>query len=284
VFYYVMELLDGLDLESLVVRYGPQPAARVIQMLVQACQSLAEAHDAGLLHRDIKPPNLFSCRAADEVDIVKLLDFGIVQTVNEAPSKAVSLAAAPILDTPKLTQLGAMLGTPGFMAPEQILGMQLDGRADIYSLGCVAWWLLTGKEVFSRDGGEAKVLHKHMYDALPLLAAEVRGWVPLELEKVLSAMLAKEADDRPADARALAAQLKAIPIPEEHAWTEAKAIAWWKQYQPPAPAPSVPSAEIQVIMPGRTAEQRPLAATDESAFSQTIAGPNTPTIVPQGRK
>src|SRR5262249_10935434 len=80
---YVMELLDGLDLESIVMRYGAQPAARVIRMLIQACGSLAEAHDAGLLHRDIKPPNLFVCRAADEVDITKLLDFGIVQTSHE---------------------------------------------------------------------------------------------------------------------------------------------------------------------------------------------------------
>src|SRR5262249_41770569 len=193
VFYYVMELLDGLDLESLVLRHGPQPAARVIPLLIQACASLAEAHDAGLLHRDIKPPNLFVCRAADEIDIMKLLDFGIVQTVTEpTQSRSPSSAAAPPdgsqirspdgwllanertslpvfspTDTPRLTQIGAMLGTPGFMAPEQILGTQLDGRADLYSLGCVAWWLLTGREVFSREAGEAKVLHKHMYEPLP---------------------------------------------------------------------------------------------------------------------
>src|SRR5262249_8037396 len=126
VFYYVMELLDGLDLESLVSRYGPQPAARVIPLLIQACASLAEAHAAGLLHRDTKPPNLFVCRAADEVDIVKLLDFGIVMTAGDAATAAdaVALDGAPqagerIRDTlpsaSKLTQLGAMLGTPGFM-------------------------------------------------------------------------------------------------------------------------------------------------------------------------
>lgn len=273
VFFYVMELLDGLDLESLVVRYGPQPAARVIRMLTQGCASLAEAHDAGLLHRDIKPPNLFVCRAADEVDIVKLLDFGIVQTVNEPPIKPVALAALP--ETPKLTQLGAMLGTPGFMAPEQILGMQLDGRADLYSLGCVAWWLLAGREVFSRDGGEAKVLHKHIYEQLPKLSSQVKGWCPPELEAVIASCLAKETTDRPSDARALAAQLRAIPIPAEHAWTDARAAAWWKAYQPPAPAPNVPSAEVQVIMPGRTVEQRPLAATDERAIAQTLAGPTS---------
>jgi tRNA A-37 threonylcarbamoyl transferase component Bud32 len=119
VFYYVMELLDGLDLESIVVRYGAQPATRVINMMVQACASLAEAHDAGMLHRDIKPPNLFVSRAADELDIVKLLDFGIVQTLGE-PTQRPAQPSQNFPDTGKLTQVGAMLGTPGFMAPEQI--------------------------------------------------------------------------------------------------------------------------------------------------------------------
>jgi serine/threonine protein kinase len=272
-FYYVMELLDGLDLESLIVRYGAQPAARVIQMLVGACSSLAEAHEHGLYHRDIKPPNLYLCRAADEVDIIKLLDFGIVQTVNEQPTKFVTLTKEPILDTPKLTQLGAMLGTPGFMAPEQILGMQIDGRAEIYSLGCVAWWLLTGAEVFTREGGEAKVLHRHIYDDLPSLKEKVRGWIPPELEQVVAAMLAKEADDRPRDARELAKRLRAIPIPEDYVWSPERANAWWRNYVAPQPVANLPSGEVQVIMPGRTSANRPVAATGAEAIAQTIAGP-----------
>src|SRR5262249_33138214 len=196
VFYYVMELLDGLDLESLVSRYGPQPAARVIPLLIQACASLAEAHAAGLLHRDIKPPNLFVCRAADEVDIVKLLDFGMVMTAGDAATAAdaVALDGAPqagerIRDTlpsaSKLTQLGAMLGTPGFMAPEQILGMQLDGRADLYALGCCAWWLVAGSEVFKRDGKlEVSLLKKHVNDPVPSLRA-VAPRCPPELEALI---------------------------------------------------------------------------------------------------
>ena len=275
VFYYVMELLDGLDLESLVVDYGPQPAARVIRMLVQACASLAEAHDAGMLHRDIKPPNLFTCRAADEVDIVKLLDFGIVQTVNDpaVAARPIALDAAPI-ETGKLTQLGAMLGTPGFMAPEQILGMKLDGRADLYALGCVAWWLLTGHEVFSRDVGEAKLLHRHIYEDVPPLGQVARGWVPRELEHVLAACLAKDADQRPPDARTLAAQLKAIHIPPEQAWTEEHALAWWRDYRPKHATSNLPSAQVQVIMPGSTDARAPVS-TSSSAFDQTIAGPAT---------
>ena len=270
VFYYVMELLDGLDLESIVVRYGAQPAARVIRMMVQACASLAEAHDAGMLHRDIKPPNLFACRAADELDIVKLLDFGIVQTLNEAPQKAV-MPIEGLPDTGKLTQVGAMLGTPGFMAPEQILGMTLDGRADLYALGCCAWWLIAGREVFSREVGEAKLLHRHISERVPSLADHVRGWCPPELERVLAACLAKDVDDRPANARVLAEQLRAIPIPPEHAWTDERAIAWWRDYKPRTPEPSLPGSEVQVIMPGSAAE-RAAASTGEHAFAKTIAG------------
>jgi eukaryotic-like serine/threonine-protein kinase len=175
VFYYAMELLDGLDHEALVVKYGAQPAARVIDMMIQACASLAEAHDAGLLHRDIKPPNLYLCRAADEVDIVKLLDFGIVQNLREpAPIEKMQEVIDPARSDSKLTRVGAMLGTPGFMAPEQIFGMQLDGRADLYALGCCAWWLLAGGEVFDRRGAEGKILHKHVHEPVPSLRARVR--------------------------------------------------------------------------------------------------------------
>jgi serine/threonine protein kinase len=269
VFYYVMELLDGLDMESIVVRYGAQPAARVINMLVQACASLAEAHDAGMLHRDIKPPNLFVSRAADELDIVKLLDFGIVQTLNEPAPQQRAAAASGIPESGKLTQLGAMLGTPGFMAPEQILGMQLDGRADIYALGCCAWWLLAGREVFSRDVGEAKLLHRHINEPLPRLADHVRGWFPPELEAVLASCLAKDPDMRPANARVLAAQLRAIPIPPQYDWNDSHAAAWWSSYQPKAAAPNLPSSEVQVIMPGSAA---PGPIVDSHPFAQTIVG------------
>jgi serine/threonine protein kinase len=174
--------------------------------------------------------------------------------------------------TTKLTQLGAMLGTPGFMAPEQILGMPLDGRADLYALGCCAWWLLTGGEVFPRDAADGRILHKHIYDPVPSLAACAPSWCPPELEAVITACLAKEPADRPADARALAAMLRAIPIPAELAWTADHALAWWRAYQPAAPPAGISTGEVQVIMPGRT-DQRPVAATSETAIAQTIAAP-----------
>jgi serine/threonine protein kinase len=282
VFFYVMELLDGLDLESLIVRYGAQPAARVIDMVAQACMSLAEAHDAGLYHRDIKPPNLFLCRAADEVDIIKLLDFGIVQTVHEPAAKAVTLPLpggppTPILETPKLTQLGAMLGTPGFMAPEQILGMQIDGRADLYALGCCAWWLLAGGEVYSRQGGESKVLQRHISDEIPDLRQYVRGWLPDQLVDIVRAMLAKDADQRPASARELARLLRSIHIPEEYAWSQDRAYSWWRSYTPPAPK-RLPAEEIQVIMPRDSAGRLP-KALDDLPRVPTISGPAAKTKI-----
>ena len=249
VFYYVMELLDGLDLESLVARYGPQPAARVIQLLSQACASLAEAHAANLLHRDIKPPNLFVCRAADEVDICKLLDFGIVQMFGEEPAAPPMRPSKSNIETPKLTQVGAMLGTPGFMSPEQILGMPLDGRADLYALGCVAFWMLTGREVFPRE------------------AAAMSTWCPPELEALIASCLAKDPADRPTSARALGHALRTIQIPAEYAWTPQRAFAWWRDYRAPQPAPNVPSAEVQVIMPGKNTVQ-----SGATPFEPTRAG------------
>jgi serine/threonine-protein kinase len=282
VFYYVMELLDGVDLESLVTRYGPQPAARVIPLLIQACASLAEAHDAGLLHRDIKPPNLFISRAADEVDIVKLLDFGIVQTAGDAPARARPASPPAAADSRatldgKLTQLGAMLGTPGFMAPEQILGMPLDGRADLYALGSCAWWLLTGGEVFVRDSAPA-LLHRHLYDPVPRLAEHVAGWCPPALEAVVTACLAKDARDRPRDARSLAARLRTIAIPDAVAWTGELAQAWWRGYQPTLAAVATGS-DVQVIMP-RSTHDRPDVATSENAIAQTLVSPPSATGYP----
>jgi serine/threonine protein kinase len=260
VFYYVMELLDGLDLEALVRRNGGQPAARVIEILIQACASLAEAHDAGLYHRDIKPPNLMLCRAADEVDIIKLLDFGIVHTPNEQPREPNERPPTPQLGMPGLTQLGAMVGTPGFMAPEQIFGMPLDGRADLYSLGCVAWWLLTGHEVFQREGGDAKVLHRHVSEEVPSLRARVAGWLPRELEAILMSCLAKDVDGRPRDARSLAALLRTIEVPPEHAWHAVHAGIWWRDFRAPEPVAGVPSTQVEVALtsePGDTRVEAP---------------------------
>ena len=156
-FYYVMELLDGLDAETLVCRTGPVPAERAIHLLRQVCHSLSEAESRGLVHRDIKPANIFLCRYGEDHDFVKVLDFGIVKATTAATEAG-----------PALTREMTIHGTPAFMAPEQALGSaNVDGRADIYATGCVAYWLLTGQHVFAADTPMALLLHHAQTPATP---------------------------------------------------------------------------------------------------------------------
>ena len=137
-FYYVMELLEGLDLHRIVTRFGPQPAERVIMLLRQACRSLAEAHEHGLVHRDIKPANLFVTRLGSEYDYLKVLDFGIVKD-------------RPGQDATMLSARESCRARRRSWRPEMVSGGQaIDGRADLYSLACTAYWALTGQTAVSR--------------------------------------------------------------------------------------------------------------------------------------
>jgi serine/threonine-protein kinase len=249
-FFYVMELLDGLDLSQLVRQDGPQPSARVISIISQACSSLAEAHDAGLLHRDIKPANLELCRAADEVDIVKVLDFGIVHNIADpiAPVDVNVGAKPPLTESgPRLTQQGVVIGTPGYIPPEQAVAAPLDPRGDLYALGCVAWFLLVGAEVYPRTS-EEEVMRAHVYDAIPNLRERVKGWLPIELERLIMQCLAKRPEERPADARTLARALDAIEIPMDEAWTDVEAQLWWSKLQR---AQQKAGVETRVLVPQR---------------------------------
>ena len=263
-FFFVMELLEGVDLAQLVREHGPQPAARVIHLMMQACGSLAEAHDAGLLHRDIKPANLFVCRFGDEVDIVKLLDFGIAHNLAEPqPLPLAIVAPAPIASTgERLTELGSVVGTPGYIPPEQATGGSLDARGDLYALGCVAWWLLAGAEVYPDASGD-DLIRIHVNDAVPELRAAVRGWLPSELETIVMSCLAKRPEDRPHDARVLAEMLGAIMIPDEHAWTRVKAVAWWQSLRvhatstPEAATAAAPAPKLTRAAPAATVAERP---------------------------
>jgi eukaryotic-like serine/threonine-protein kinase len=267
-FFYVMELLDGIDLDMMLRDHGPQPAARVIKLLIQACQSLAEAHEAGLLHRDIKPANLFVCRVADEVDVLKVLDFGIVHAMNEGkpleivtlplpPKPGVEPEARP--SAPRLTAVGSLVGTPGYIAPEQAFGEAIDARADLYALGCVAWWLLAGNEVFPRADDEAAI-RSHAQEPVPDLRARMRGWLPVGLESLVLACLAKHPNKRPRDARAMIAALRAIAIPDEHAWDDDRAAAWWREHRPAPPTAVSTDSLPRTIVPQ-------LAVRDASATS-----------------
>ncbi|MDB4984951.1 MAG: hypothetical protein JWN04_129 [Myxococcaceae bacterium] len=223
-FFLVMELLEGVDFDSLVTKHGVQPAERVVALLIQVCNSLSEAHTAGLVHRDIKPANLFVCRAADEVDVVKVLDFGLVRSaldkVAEAPRDLTASFSA------RLTNAEGMVGTPAYMAPEQVQGRGIDGRADLYALGGVAFWLLTGKLVFNHDNTIEQLL-AHVYTPVPSLRELLPESVPNALVNLIAACLAKEPADRPANARALGRALKAIRFPADQEWTEERAQEWW---------------------------------------------------------
>ncbi len=221
-FFYVMELLDGVDLDDMVKRYGPMPAERVIHLLVQACHSLDEAHAAGLVHRDIKPANVFACRYGRDEDWIKVLDFGLVKGTfgfgDNDDNGNISLTAGDVL-----------VGTPAFMAPEMAVSREIDGRADLYALGCMAYWLLSGRLVFERDTPMAVVVAHANEEPIPLQEISELP-VPAELNALIHRCLAKSPDDRPGSAAELARELEAIPI--DQPWTRDRARAWWERHKP----------------------------------------------------
>jgi serine/threonine-protein kinase len=212
-FYYAMELLDGLDAESLVRRFGPVPPERAVYLLRQICHSLSEAHATGLVHRDIKPANVFLCRYGEECDFVKVLDFGIERAARDGADTG-----------PLETVEEGVEGTPAYMAPEQALGGTVDARADIYATGCVAYWLLTGELVFTGENAIAVMMqHAHTAPAPP--SSRTGQPIPRELERLVLSCLAKDPADRPGSARELAHRLGAIGGMSE--WTQERAKDWW---------------------------------------------------------
>jgi eukaryotic-like serine/threonine-protein kinase len=220
-FYYVMELLEGLDAERLVRGFGPLPAERVIYLVRQMCHSLSEAESVGLVHRDIKPANIIVCRYGEDHDFVKLVDFGIVKALH-----------APATHHPSATMSAAHIvrGTPAFIAPEQALdAATVDHRADIYAVGCVAYWLLTGQLVFTADSPMGLVMHHaHTLPARPSSRTELP--IPAALDDLIMSCLAKSSADRPQSARELGRRLDAIPL--FPVWTEQRAREWWEHHQP----------------------------------------------------
>jgi serine/threonine-protein kinase len=212
--YYVMEMLNGLDAETLVRRYGPQPAERVIYLLRQACESLAEAHHRDLIHRDVKPANVYLCAVGMKVDFVKMLDFGLVRDLNSNLN---------------LTNEGAVSGTPAYLAPESAAQNKFDARSDIYALGCVAYWMLTGTLVFE-GATAAAVMAAHIRDVPEAPSSRTELPIPAELEKLVLECLAKDPTKRPQSADKLRRRLDAIELAMP--WTQQRAAAWWGTHQP----------------------------------------------------
>jgi len=220
-FYYVMELLDGLDADSLLRRFGPTPPERAIYLLRQVCHSLSEAQSCGLVHRDIKPANIFLCRYGEEYDFVKVLDFGIVKGVRDSADTS-----------PVHTRENAVQGTPAFIAPEQAMGTDLDARADIYATGCVAYWLLTGQFVFTAETPMALLLQHAQTPPTPP-SARTDLPIPRALDELVLSCLAKNPANRPQSARELSLQL--AEVEGASAWTQERAREWWAMHQPALP-------------------------------------------------
>ena len=219
-FYYVMELLDGIDFQDLVHKHGPLPAERVIHLMSQACDSLGEAHLAGLVHRDVKPSNIFACRMGLRVDYVKVLDFGLVKNDPRNAEKQM-----------ELTNAGAVSGTPSYMAPESISEVSNVGpAADVYALGCVAYWLLTGQTVFKASNPTMMMMQHVQASPVPPSLKSPQP-VPRDLEEIVMRCLAKDPDDRPRDAAELAQLLARcrVALP----WSETRANDWWRGNRAP---------------------------------------------------
>jgi len=220
--YYVMELLDGLDLDAMVRQHGPLPAERVVHLLRQVCSALADAHANGLVHRDIKPANIVVSRAGTTYDFVKVLDFGLVKL--DSPARARGAEAV------KLSTEDSWSGTPGYMAPEVVMGAtETDHRVDIYALGCVAYWLLTGKLVFEGDNA-MQVMMQHATAEPRRPSARIGRAMPAGLEELVMECLEKDPARRPASAQVLGERLAAVPLPS--AWTAERAEQWWATHRP----------------------------------------------------
>jgi serine/threonine-protein kinase len=192
--YFAMELIDGVSLQTLIDRDGPQPPERVIGILLQVAAALAEVHDKGLVHRDIKPQNILITRAASGMDRVKLLDFGLVKHLAEAPVAASSE--------------DQVVGTPLYISPEALTAPEtVDGRSDLYGLGAVAHFLLSGAPPFA-GRSVVEVCSQHLL-VPPEPLSQIMGWViGNDLERVVLDCLAKDPASRPPSARELSRRLQ----------------------------------------------------------------------------
>jgi serine/threonine-protein kinase len=221
-FYYVMELLEGMDADQLVRQFGPVAPERVIYLWQQVCHSLAEAESYGLVHRDIKPANIYLCRYGIEHDFVKVLDFGLVKSLDgSTPDRG---------ESDPLTRDHFVRGTPAFMAPEQALGRDsLDVRTDIYAMGCVSYWLLTGQLLFQADTPMGFLVHHAKTPPTPP-SAKSEVPIPTELDDLVMSCLAKEPADRPQTSKELSQRLG--DIGGVSPWSEDRAREWWSRHRP----------------------------------------------------
>src|SRR6185503_4966628 len=216
-FYYVMELLAGRDLETLVREFGPIPADRMLFLLRQVCHSLADAHSRGLVHRDITPANVYACRMGLDYDFVKVLDFGLVKFNDNS-----------VMQTTLLTGAHTTTGTPAFMAPEIILSEgEVDQRADVYAVGCLAYYLLTGQLVFEADTPMKMFMHHVQTTPIPPSQRSELP-IPREVDALVLACLEKDPAKRPQDAQQLLRMVRQCRSGET--WDNDTARRWWEMH------------------------------------------------------
>jgi serine/threonine protein kinase len=217
VFYYAMEYLRGLNLHDLVARYGPQPEGRVVNILAQVCDSLAEAHALGLIHRDIKPGNIFLCERGGIPDCVKVLDFGLVRDYRAGTIEATAPDSGHVIE-----------GTPWFTPPEAISGSgQTDPRSDLYSVGALGYHLLTGQYIFNAET-IAEIYKKQLANAPIPPTQRTTNPIGAEMEQLLLRCLEKDPALRPQSAGELRRQLLACPAAAD--WNLSARAVWWDAY------------------------------------------------------
>jgi serine/threonine-protein kinase len=233
-----MELLDGLDLDTLVRQHGPLPAERVVHLLRQVCSALQDAHGNGLVHRDIKPANVVVSRAGTTFDFVKVLDFGLVRLDRARGGGGTGGEDGNAIN---LTADGSWSGTPGYMAPEVVLGTgDTDHRVDLYALGCVAYWLLTGLMVFEGENAlQVMMQHAQVQPTPP--SQRVDRPIPAALEDLVMQCLEKDPARRPASAEIMSDRLDAVPLIS--VWTAERAEQWWATHRP-RPRDARPAADV----------------------------------------
>lgn len=215
-YYIAMEYLDGMNLASLIEKFGPLPPARAIHLAIQACYALEEAHEAGIIHRDLKPHNLFVAHMADQPDFLKLLDFGIAR-----------LRAAGSAEE-RLTRVGLVVGTPAYVASELWHGGEADERSDIYAFGITLHVMLTGVTPF--EGWSISQLQAaHITRKLPPLRLQHNDALSDRLEALLLRCIAWSADDRVQTVRELREEL--VALHDQASWTQADAEAFWKSVE-----------------------------------------------------
>jgi serine/threonine-protein kinase len=188
--YLVMELLEGRTLRDVLAKEAPLDVARSVALMLQISAAVAAAHEAGIIHRDLKPANIFIVQRAEVPAVVKVLDFGIAKLASELLEEEE--------DTPALTQVGVMIGTPRYMSPEQCDGVDLTPAADVYSLGCILYEMITGTVPFS--GSTPLAIALKQTSEIPRSPREFVASIPPALEQVVLHTLEKRPEDRPANA------------------------------------------------------------------------------------